>query len=75
VAYLSLLCSREFTATQYSLLSSLATVGLNTLAASWGFMVDHIGWVPFFLASTALCAPSLALLFWIKRRPAAAAQP
>jgi PAT family beta-lactamase induction signal transducer AmpG len=75
VAYLSLLCSREFTATQYALLSSLATVGLNTLAASWGFMVDHIGWVPFFLASTALCAPSLALLFWIMRRPAAVAQP
>jgi PAT family beta-lactamase induction signal transducer AmpG len=68
VAYLSLLCSREFTATQYALLSSLATVGLNTLAASWGFMVDHVGWVPFFIACTALCAPSLLLLLWIMRR-------
>jgi MFS transporter, PAT family, beta-lactamase induction signal transducer AmpG len=68
VAYLSLLCSREFTATQYALLSSLATVGLNTLAASWGYMVDHVGWVPFFIACTALCAPSLLLLLWIMRR-------
>ena len=68
VAYLSLLCSREFTATQYALLSSLATVGLNTLAASWGFMVDHVGWVPFFVACTALCVPSLLLLLWIMRR-------
>src|SRR5690349_528657 len=55
VAYLSLLCSRDFTATQYALLSSLATVGLNTLAASWGFLVNWVGWIPFFIACTALC--------------------
>jgi len=74
VAYLSLLCSRDFTATQYALLSSMATVGLNTLAASWGFLVDWVGWVPFFIACTGLCLPSLALLFWLMRRaPAAAA--
>jgi PAT family beta-lactamase induction signal transducer AmpG len=77
VAYLSLLCSRDFTATQYALLSSLATVGLNTLSASWGFLVDWVGWVPFFLTCTALCAPSLVLLLWIMRRTPApeAAQP
>ncbi len=68
VAYLSLLCSREFTATQYALLSSMATVGLNTLAASWGFLVDWLGWVPFFIACTALCLPSLGLLLWLMRR-------
>src|SRR5260370_18640494 len=74
VAYLSLLCSRDFTATQYALLSSLATVGLNTLSASWGFLVDWVGWVPFFLMCTALCLPGLALLLWlIRRAPAAAA--
>jgi PAT family beta-lactamase induction signal transducer AmpG len=77
VAYLSLLCSRDFTATQYALLSSLATVGLNTLSASWGFLVDQVGWVPFFVACTALCVPSLLLLLWLMRRAPlpAAAQP
>jgi PAT family beta-lactamase induction signal transducer AmpG len=77
VAYLSLLCSREFTATQYALLSSLATVGLNTLAASWGYLVDLVGWIPFFIACTALCVPSLLLLLWLMRRAPlpAAAQP
>ncbi|HKS89452.1 MAG TPA: MFS transporter, partial [Stellaceae bacterium] len=75
VAYLSLLCSRDFTATQYALLSSLATVGLNVLAASGGALADWLGWVPFFVVSTAACLPSLALLLWIMRRPIAAAQP
>ena len=73
VAYLSLLCSRDFTATQYALLSSLATVGLNVLAASGGALAAALGWVPFFVASTASCVPALALLLWIMRLPAAAA--
>jgi PAT family beta-lactamase induction signal transducer AmpG len=68
VAYLSLLCSRDFTATQYALLSSLATVGLNVLAASGGFLAERLGWIPFFVLSTALCPPSLLLLLWIMRQ-------
>jgi MFS transporter, PAT family, beta-lactamase induction signal transducer AmpG len=73
VAYLSLLCSRDFTATQYALLSSLATVGLNVLAASGGALAQALGWIPFFALSTLFCLPSLALLCWIMRRPRAAA--
>jgi MFS transporter, PAT family, beta-lactamase induction signal transducer AmpG len=76
VAYLSALCSRDFTATQYALLSSLATVGLNVLAASGGYLAQQLGWVPFFLLCTAACFPSLLLLLWIMRRtplPAASA--
>jgi len=68
VAYLSLLCSREFTATQYALLSSLATVGLNVLAASGGALADALGWIPFFVLATLFCLPSLLLLLWIMRR-------
>ena len=59
VAYLSGLCSRDFTATQYALLSSLATVGLNVLAASGGYFAERLGWVPFFVLSTLACLPSL----------------
>jgi PAT family beta-lactamase induction signal transducer AmpG len=71
VAYLSGLCSRDFTATQYALLSSLATVGLNVLAASGGYLAQTMGWTPFFLLSTFLCAPSLLLLMWLMRRSSA----
>jgi len=69
VAYLSALCSRDFTATQYALLSSLATVGLNVLAASGGYLAERLGWIPFFVVSTAACVPALLLLLWIMRRP------
>ncbi|HTQ34873.1 MAG TPA: AmpG family muropeptide MFS transporter [Stellaceae bacterium] len=72
VAYLSGLCSRDFTATQYALLSSLATVGLNVLAASGGYLAQTLGWMPFFLLSTAFCVPSLVLLLWIMRRSSSA---
>lgn len=76
VAYLSGLCNLSFTATQYALLSSLATVGVNVLSASGGYLADRLGWVPFFLVSTAMCVPGLLLLLWIMRRsPAAPAQP
>jgi PAT family beta-lactamase induction signal transducer AmpG len=69
VAYLSGLCSRDFTATQYALLSSLATVGLNVLAASGGYFAERLGWVPFFVLSTLACLPSLLILVWIMNRP------
>ncbi|TMK37208.1 MAG: AmpG family muropeptide MFS transporter [Alphaproteobacteria bacterium] len=69
VAYLSNLCSREFTATQYALLSSLATVGLNVLAASGGALAEALGWIPFFVVCTLFCAPALLLLLWLMRRP------
>jgi PAT family beta-lactamase induction signal transducer AmpG len=68
VAYLSGLCSRDFTATQYALLSSLATVGLNVLAASGGYLAQTFGWVPFFVLSTLACLPSLLILLWVMRR-------
>src|SRR5262249_60484200 len=71
VAYLSALCNRDFTATQYALLSSLATVGLNVLAAAGGWLAAVLGWIPFFVVSTALCVPALALLPWIMHRAAA----
>ncbi|HZT88737.1 MAG TPA: AmpG family muropeptide MFS transporter [Stellaceae bacterium] len=67
VAYLSGLCNRDFTATQYALLSSLASVGLNLLAASGGALADALGWIPFFVLSTAACVPGLALLLWLMR--------
>jgi PAT family beta-lactamase induction signal transducer AmpG len=72
VAYLSGLCSIAFTATQYALLSSLAAVGRTTLSASGGALADALGWIPFFVLSTAACLPGLALLLWIMRRRAIA---
>ena len=73
VAYLSGLCNRDFTATQYALLSSLATFGLNVLAATGGWLAERLGWTPFFVLSTLACVPALLLLTWLMRRAPAPA--
>lgn len=68
VAYLSSLCSAEFTATQYALLSSLTFLGAKVFGAFSGVLADAVGWVPFFLIATAASVPALLLLVWIMRR-------
>jgi PAT family beta-lactamase induction signal transducer AmpG len=68
VAYISDLCSPDFTATQYALLSSLAAVGRTLVASSGGVLADEMGWVRFFLLTTIVTIPALILLIWIARR-------
>lgn len=68
VAYLSSLCSPEFTATQYALLSSLAAVGRTLVASGSGVLAETFGWSHFFLLATVVTLPALALLMWISNR-------
>jgi PAT family beta-lactamase induction signal transducer AmpG len=68
VAYLSKLCAKEFTGTQYALLSSPAAFGRTFFAAFGGFLAERAGWFDFFLFSTAAAAPGLLLLIWMIRR-------
>jgi len=70
VAFLSELCSPDFTATQYALLSSLSAVGRTMVASSGGLLADSLGWVRFFLITTVATLPALVLLVWIARRGA-----
>ena len=58
VAYLSRLCNPAFTATQYALLSALAAAPRTLFTASGGFLVERMGWAPFFVLATCLCVPS-----------------
>jgi PAT family beta-lactamase induction signal transducer AmpG len=68
VAYMSRLCSVEFTATQYALLSSLAAVGRTTLASSGGWLADQFGWIGFFTISTFAGLPGILVLLWLMWR-------
>ena len=68
VAYLSDLCSPQFTATQYALLSSLSAVGRTIVASSGGVLAEKLGWVRFFLLTTVVTIPALILLLWIAHR-------
>jgi PAT family beta-lactamase induction signal transducer AmpG len=75
IAYLSDLCSPAFTATQYALLSSLSAVGRTMVASSGGVLAQQLGWVRFFLLSTVVTLPALALLVYIVRNGGGGAIP
>ncbi|HEX4844355.1 MAG TPA: MFS transporter [Limnobacter sp.] len=66
VGLLTSLCSKEFSATQYALLSSLAAVGRVYLAAPAGYMVDAYGWANFFVFSTIAALPGLLALYLLR---------
>jgi PAT family beta-lactamase induction signal transducer AmpG len=68
VAYLSSLCNISFTATQYALLSSLASQARAILGAPSGAWATSMGWVDFFIFSTLLAVPGLIVLsiLWYK---------
>jgi PAT family beta-lactamase induction signal transducer AmpG len=68
VAYLSALCQSPLhTATQYALLTALASVGRTVFSSTAGFLVNAAGWFWFFLICTALAAPGLLMLAWLQR--------
>ncbi len=67
VAYISRLCSFQFTATQYALFSSLAAVGRTVFSAGGGWLAAELDWFWFFVASTACALPGLVVLLWLMR--------
>lgn len=68
VAFLSQLCDRKHTATQYAALASLGNLSRTTLSASSGALVDWMdgNWPLFFVLTTAMVLPSLCIL-WFAR--------
>ena len=68
IAFLSGLTSREFTATQYALLVSLANMPGKIVGGMSGFMVEQWSYVGFFVFSSLSIVPTLLLLAWLWRR-------
>ena len=68
VAYLSALCNLRFTASQYALLSALASIAGRVLTGtSAGALIQAIGYVNFYLLTAAVALPGVAL-FWFMMR-------
>jgi PAT family beta-lactamase induction signal transducer AmpG len=64
VAYLSALCNLRFTATQYALLSALASIAGRFLTGTTaGASISAIGYVNFYLLTTLIALPGV-FLFW-----------
>src|SRR5712672_1912795 len=68
VAYLSALCNLRLTATQYALLSALASIAGRFLTGTTvGTLIDAMGYVNFYLLTTVIALPGV-FLFWYMMR-------
>jgi PAT family beta-lactamase induction signal transducer AmpG len=67
IAFLSTLTNRRYTATQFAILSSIATLGRNFFAGFSGNMVQNLGWVDFYYTCGLIAVPGLLMLFWMRR--------
>ena len=68
VAYLSALCNLRFTASQYALLSALASIaGRLVTGTTAGSAIDAMGYVSFYLLTTLVAFPGV-ILFWFMIR-------
>lgn len=68
VAYLSALCNLRYTATQYALLSALASIAGRFLTGTTaGGLIEATGYVNFYLLTTLLALPGVGLYAYMVR--------
>lgn len=67
VAFLGALSNKKYTATQYAILSSIATLGRNFFSGFTGDMVKSLGWGPFFYVCAIIAIPGLLMLIGMRK--------
>jgi PAT family beta-lactamase induction signal transducer AmpG len=73
VAYLSWLCNLRFTATQFALLSAMASIlGRFIQGTTAGALIESLGFVQFYILTTLLALPGIALFWLLMHREAPA---
>jgi PAT family beta-lactamase induction signal transducer AmpG len=65
VAYLSSLCSKKYTATQYALLSSFMGAARDLFASTSGIVASALSWPAFFVLTTFMAVPGMTLLWYL----------
>ncbi len=68
IAFMSSLTNRNFTATQYALLVSLANLPGKFVGGVSGYIVEATSYSAFFIMSALTVVPTLLLLWWLWRR-------
>src|SRR5215471_14652904 len=58
-AFIARTTNPRYTATQFALFTSLAAVPRTLINATTGWIVEHIGWLDFYLLCTALALPGM----------------
>ncbi len=69
-AYLALLmsiCDRRYTATQFALLSAVASLGRVLVGPPAGYLVEALGWPSFFVMTFVMALPAVAILKYKRR--------
>nr|WP_124748986.1 MFS transporter [Alteromonas facilis] len=70
VAFISLLCNKTFSATQYALMASLSNLSRTLLSSTSGFIVDALdgNWSLFFILTAIMVTPSLLFLYSLRHK-------
>ncbi len=61
-------CNKEFSATQFAILSAISSLGRVFIAPMTGFIVKSLGWSNFYIISFFVSIPVLFLLPYIKEK-------
>lgn len=67
VAFMAALSNKKYTATQYAILSSIATLGRTFFSGFTGGMVKHLGWANFFYVCALIAIPGLLMLLGMRK--------
>ena len=68
IGYLSYLCNKQFSATQYALFSSASGLFSHTIVMYGGSMVKMMGWDMYFTMTVILAIPGLVLLLYLNKK-------
>lgn len=67
LAFVMAICNKQYSATQYALLSSMAALGRVFIAPTSGYIVTKTGWTAFFLFTAITALPGLMFLRKLKK--------
>ena len=73
LGYMATVTDRRYTATQFALLSSLASVPRVIMSSFTGFMAAALGWPLFFIVCGLIAIPGLVLIPFLGKPPSGAA--
>jgi PAT family beta-lactamase induction signal transducer AmpG len=68
LTFLSALCTRQFAATQYALLSSVPQLAIHTIGGVSGLLAASLGWTWFYAVCMVGALPGMALMVVLLRR-------
>jgi PAT family beta-lactamase induction signal transducer AmpG len=66
ISLLMALCDHRYSATQFALLSSLASLGRVFIAPTSGYVVESVGWTNFFVIAVLTAVPGLFMLWQLR---------